>query len=82
MKVEYDRHADALYLYLVSPKKKKVWKSQEIKPGIIIDIDKDHTILGIELLDVSRRYKPCDLFEFSVRQEPAIAAKTVIRQRV
>jgi uncharacterized protein YuzE len=65
MKIEYDREADALYVHL-SEKPKKVAKSREIENGIILDLDGKKQLLGIEVLDVSRRFKEADAFQFAV----------------
>ena len=65
MKIEYDREADALYVHL-SEKPKKVAKSREVEDGIILDLDAKRQLLGIEVLDVSRRFKQADAFQFAV----------------
>jgi uncharacterized protein YuzE len=52
MKLEFDPIADALYLEISdSP----VEKSDEIKPGIILDYDAAGNIVGVEVLSVSKR---------------------------
>ena len=66
MRIEYDHQADAVYLYLTS-KKEKVWKSREVQPGVVLDLNKKKDVVGIEILDVSRRWKPAELFQFSVK---------------
>ena len=50
MKVEYEDDADALYIAV----RKGVYKiSEEISDDVIIDLDKDCRILGIEILGIS-----------------------------
>lgn len=73
MKIEYDHQADAVYLYL-SSRRGRVWKSREIERGVIVDINKKKEVIGIELLEVSRRFKPTELFQFSVKhiEQPAL----------
>ncbi len=66
MKIEYDHQADAVYLSLTS-RKAKVWKSREVEPGVVIDLDRDRRVLGIEILEASRRFKPREMFQFSVK---------------
>ncbi len=66
MKIEYDHQADALYLSLLS-RKVRVWKTREVEPGVLLDLDKKKQVIGIEILDVSRRFKPSELFQFSVQ---------------
>lgn len=67
MKIEYDKEADALYVHLTE-KQKKVSQSREIEDGMILDMDAKHKLLGIEVLDVKKRFKQADLFEFAVKQ--------------
>jgi uncharacterized protein YuzE len=52
MKIEFDQVADALYVQL---KDGDVEKSEEIKPGMILDYDANGNVLGLELLYVSKR---------------------------
>ena len=52
MNIKYDKEADAMYLKFSDA---EVAESDEDKPGIIIDYDKDGKIVGIELLDASQR---------------------------
>ena len=52
MKIEYDQHADAMYIRLRAG---TVSKSEEIRPGVVFDYDVDGKVLGIEMLDVSER---------------------------
>ena len=53
MKIEYDREADALYIIL---KKGKPHDNIDIEDGVTVDLDKKRHILGIEILDASRRF--------------------------
>lgn len=48
MHIKIDKEADAIYLRLSDA---EVAESDEDKPGIILDYDKDGEIVGIELLD-------------------------------
>lgn len=52
MKIEFDPIADALYLELTDS---EVEKTEEIKPGVMIDYDADGNIIGVEVLYVSKR---------------------------
>lgn len=52
MKIKYDKEADVLYLKLSEA---QVAESDEDKPGIIIDYDKKGNVVGIELLEASKR---------------------------
>jgi uncharacterized protein YuzE len=50
MKVEYDSDADAMYIGI---RKGRYEISEEISDNVIIDLDKNCRILGIEILGVS-----------------------------
>ncbi len=54
MKVKYDREVDVLYIFF---SKNKIKESDEDKPGIILDYDKQGSIVGIEILDASKKMK-------------------------
>ncbi len=48
MKTRYDAQADALSVRLTEA---PIESSEEIRPGLIIDFDKDGRIVGFEILD-------------------------------
>lgn len=52
MKVTYDRQTDILQLIFTSA---PVEESDEDKPGVIIDYDKNGNVVGMEILDASKR---------------------------
>ena len=52
MKIEYDTKADAMYIRLMAG---TVADSDEIRAGMVLDYDEKGNILGIEILDVSKR---------------------------
>ncbi len=52
MKVTYDPEVDVLHILLRSV---PVEESDEDKPGVILDYDKEGNIVGIEILDASKR---------------------------
>ena len=54
MKVKYDKEVDVLY---ISFSENKIAESDEDKPGIILDYDKSGTIVGLEILDASKKMK-------------------------
>jgi uncharacterized protein YuzE len=63
MKVNYDIHTDTLTIEL---KAGKVAESDESKPGIILDFDKEGNLLGVEVLDASKRAENPKCVEFAV----------------
>lgn len=50
MKTSYDPDTDALYLLLAET---SVVGSEEVAPGIILDFDAEHRLVGIEVLNAS-----------------------------
>jgi uncharacterized protein YuzE len=58
MKIDYDPKADAMYIQL---KDDKIDDTLEVGNNIFVDVDKDGTPLGIEILFVSRRFAAEDL---------------------
>jgi uncharacterized protein YuzE len=52
MKLKIDREADALYLLLDDS---NIVESEEVSPGIVIDLNEDNQIVGIEVLYLSKR---------------------------
>lgn len=59
MNINYDPKADAMYITF---QKDKVEDTLKIQDGVIIDLNKEGNLLGIELLDVSKRM-PLDSLE-------------------
>ena len=47
MRIEYDRKADAMYIWL---RKAKYDISEELAENVVIDLDKNGHIIGIEVL--------------------------------
>ena len=52
VQVEYDKKADAMYIWL---RKAKYDISKELAENVIIDLDKNGRIIGIEVLDASKK---------------------------
>jgi uncharacterized protein YuzE len=52
MKIEYDQQADAMYIRFRAG---DVAESEEVRPGVVLDFDAQGQVLGIEMLDVSKR---------------------------
>jgi len=61
MKVKYDRETDIIYIQLSDL---KVAESDEDKPGIIIDYDAKGNVVGMEILDASKRIPDPYRFEY------------------
>lgn len=55
MRLKIDRESDALYLRLdESP----VVESEEVQPGVILDLNAEGNMVGIEILNLSSRVDP------------------------
>ena len=52
MKIDYDKEVDALYIQFIN---EPAAETEEIEPGIIVDFSKDARVIGIEVLNVSKR---------------------------
>ncbi len=70
MEISYDRRADAMYIEF---RKGEFSKNKKIDEFTIIDLDGDGNILGIELLDVSKRIPAESLTEVNVKNLIAAA---------
>ena len=58
MRVRFDQEADALHVRIdESP----VFESEEIRPGVIIDLDQRGEVIGLEMLRVSQRLPMAEL---------------------
>lgn len=72
MKVTYDPEVDVLRILLQSG---SVEESDESKPGIILDYDKEGNVVGVEILDASRRTDNPRSMEYAIAQpghQPAV----------
>ncbi|MDE2060561.1 MAG: DUF2283 domain-containing protein [candidate division NC10 bacterium] len=67
MKIEYSKSADALYVYF---KQAEVAKSKELEEGVVLDLDADGHLIGIEILDASIRIGLRDLVNVSIENLP------------
>jgi uncharacterized protein YuzE len=63
MKATYDPEVDILNIVL---KDAPIEESDESKPGVILDFDKDGNVIGIEILNVSKRTENPRSFEYAV----------------
>ena len=63
MKVTYDPQVDILRIVFSNV---PVDESEEGKPGVILDYDKDGNIIGLEILDASKRTENPRALEYAV----------------
>ena len=63
MKITYDPGMDVLrILFSNTP----IEESDEDKPGVILDYDKDGNVVGLEILDASKRMENPRAIEYTV----------------
>jgi uncharacterized protein YuzE len=53
IKFEYDRESDAAYLRI---QRGKVIDSEEVEPGLILDLNEHDQVIDIEILRFARRF--------------------------
>lgn len=64
MKFEYDKGADAAYIYFEYPiKAGQAKNSVELNENIILDFDNKGKLLGVEILDASKILKKKSLMQ-------------------
>jgi len=63
MKVNYDREVDILYIQLTDA---QIEESDADRPGMIIDYDASGMMVGIELLNASKRMDRPTMVELEV----------------
>lgn len=63
MKITYDPQVDVLRILF---SKAAIEESDEERPGIILDFDKSGNIVGMEILDASRRMENPMAVEYAV----------------
>jgi uncharacterized protein YuzE len=65
VKIHYDPTADALYLRL---DESRIVESEEARPGVVLDYDKDDQVVGIEMLGLrARGIPPEQLNEWTIK---------------
>ena len=63
MKITYDPEVDVMcILFSNAP----IEESDEEKPGVILDFDKNGNIVGMEILDASLRMEDPKIVEYSI----------------
>ena len=61
MRLHVDKEADALYLRLDDS---KIIESEEVSPGVVLDFNELNQVVGIEMLNLSKRTPKLDLRAF------------------
>ena len=55
MRLKVDKESDALYLRL---DESAVVESEEVQPGVVLDYDAAGNMVGVEILNLSKRVAP------------------------
>ena len=64
MRIEYDAEADALYIRF---REGKPAENRDLEDGVMVDLDGQKHLIGIEILDVSHRFPPETLATITVQ---------------
>lgn len=67
MKIEYDPEADALYIQV---REARPDDNIDIEEGVTVDVDEHGHIVGLEILDASKRLSPSDLASITIQKLP------------
>lgn len=67
MRIEYDKEADALYIQL---REANVDDNIDIEDGVTVDLDGKKHIVGIEILDASKKLSLKDLINITIENLP------------
>lgn len=60
MRIRIDPSADAIYIDLVQ---REIASSEEVSEGIIVDYDREGRIVGVEILDASKKSGESRIFD-------------------
>jgi uncharacterized protein YuzE len=67
LRIEYDKEADALYIQL---REVYVDDNIDIEDGITVDLDEKRHVVGIEILDASRKLSLSDMVNITIANLP------------
>jgi uncharacterized protein YuzE len=73
LKIEYDKEADALYIQL---RDALVEDNIDIEEGITVDLDENRHVVGIEILDASKKLSLRDLVNITIENLPVDKIET------
>ncbi len=74
MRIEYDKEADALYIQL---REASVEDNIDIEEGVTVDLDEKRHIVGIEILDASKKLSLEDLVNITIQNLPVEKVESV-----
>ena len=67
VKIEYDPEADALYIQI---REVRADDNIDIEDGVTVDVDEHKHIVGVEILDASKRLSASDLSSIIIQKLP------------
>jgi len=67
VKIEYDPETDALYIQI---REAHPSDNIDIEEGVTVDVDERGHIVGLEILDASKRLSPSDLTSITIEKLP------------
>lgn len=71
VKIEYDPEADALYVQI---REARADDNIDIEEGVTVDVDENKHIVGVEILDASKRLSASDLSSITIQKLPLEAS--------
>ena len=74
MKIEYDKQADALYILL---RDAQVDDNIDIEEGVTVDLDEKRHIVGIEILDASKKLSLKNIVNITIENLPVERVEAV-----
>jgi uncharacterized protein YuzE len=66
MTLKVDEKADALYLRLDDS---RIIESEEVSPGVVLDFNVDNQVVGVEILNLSKRSSNLNLPDFQFQTD-------------
>ena len=66
MTLKVDERADALYLRLDDS---MIIESEEVSPGVVLDFNADNQVVGVEILNLSKRSPNLNLRELQFQTD-------------
>jgi len=74
LKIEYDKQADALYILL---RDAQVDDNIDIEEGVTVDLDEKRHIVGIEILDASKKLSLKNIVNITIENLPVERVEAV-----
>ncbi|MFI5394530.1 MAG: DUF2283 domain-containing protein [Candidatus Binatia bacterium] len=72
MRLHVDQQADALYLRL---DESKIIESEEVSPGVVLDFNAENQVVGVEILQLSKRAPGLEPGKLVFETAPAAATR-------